>query len=93
MQRRKKLKKQYRSKSCPHFTSYATDYCKLLGGKNQTRADFIAQNRGRNDAEQGLRWCKQGECSTCYFFNLEKQNHSNKYITKLRVENHTLTSP
>ena len=25
-------------------------------------------------------------------FNLEKRNHSNKYITKLRVENRTLTS-
>ena len=25
-------------------------------------------------------------------FNLEKRNHSNKYITKLRVENRTLSS-
>ena len=39
------------------------------------------------------RWCEQGERSTRYFFNLEKRNHSNKYITKLRVENRTLTSP
>ena len=38
------------------------------------------------------RWCEQGERSTRYFFNLEKRNHSNKYITKLRVENGTLTS-
>ena len=38
------------------------------------------------------RWCKQGERSTRYFFNLEKGNHSNKYITKLKVENGTLTS-
>ena len=39
------------------------------------------------------RWCEQGERSTRYFFSLEKRNHSNKYITKLRVENRTLTSP
>ena len=38
------------------------------------------------------RWCEQGR-STRYFFNLEKRHHSNKYITKLRVENRTLTSP
>ena len=38
------------------------------------------------------RWCEQGKRSTRYFFNLEKINHSNKYITKLRVENRTLTS-
>ena len=38
------------------------------------------------------RWCEQGKRSTRYFFNLEKRNHSNKYITKLRVENRTLTS-
>ena len=38
------------------------------------------------------RWCEQGERSTRYFFNLEKRNHSNKYITKLRVENGTLTA-
>ena len=37
-------------------------------------------------------WCEQGR-STRYFFNLEKRHHSNKYITKLRVENRTLTSP
>ena len=39
------------------------------------------------------RWCEQGERRTCYFFNLEKRNHSNKYTAKLRVENRTLTSP
>lgn len=39
------------------------------------------------------RWCEHGECSTRYFFNVEKRNHSNRYITKLRVENRTLTSP
>ena len=39
------------------------------------------------------RWCEQGERSTRYFFNLEKRNHSNKCITKLRLENSTLTSP
>lgn len=39
------------------------------------------------------RSCGQGERSTRYFFNLEKRNHSNKYITKLTVENRTLTSP
>ena len=33
-----------------------------------------------------------GTLSTRQFFNLEKRNHSNKYITKLRVENGTLTS-
>ena len=38
------------------------------------------------------RWCKQGGRSIRYFFNLEKRNHSNKYITKLKVENGTLTS-
>ena len=38
------------------------------------------------------RWCEQGERSTRYFFNLEKRIHSNKYITKLRVENGTFTS-
>ena len=37
------------------------------------------------------RWCEHGECSTRYFFNVEKRNHSNRYITKLRVENRTLT--
>ena len=39
------------------------------------------------------RWCEQGTRSTRYFVNLDKRNHSNKYITKLRVENRTLTSP
>ena len=38
------------------------------------------------------RWCKQGGRSIRYFFNLEKRNHSKKYITKLKVENGTLTS-
>ena len=37
------------------------------------------------------RWCEQGERRTRYFFNLEKRNHFNKYITKLSVENRTLT--
>ena len=35
---------------------------------------------------------RTGGSSTRYFFNLEKRHHSNKYITKLRVENCTLTS-
>ena len=39
------------------------------------------------------RWCEQGERSTRYFFNLEKRNYSNKYITKLKTENRTLVTP
>jgi len=39
------------------------------------------------------RWCEQGERSTCYFFNLEKRNRSNNYITKLKAENRTLVTP
>ena len=39
------------------------------------------------------RWCKQGERSTRYFFNLEKRNRSNNYITKLKAENRTLVNP
>ena len=35
---------------------------------------------------------RTGGSSTCYFFNLEKRHHSNKYITKLKVENCTLAS-
>ena len=61
--------------------------CKLLRRQNETRADFIAQNWGRSDSESKARWCEQGERSTRYFSNLEKRNHSNKYITKLWVEN------
>ena len=39
------------------------------------------------------RWCEQGERSTRYFFNLEKRNRSNNYITKLKAENRTLVTP
>ena len=39
------------------------------------------------------RWCEQGERSTRYFFNLEKRNHSNNYITKLKVGDSTLVTP
>ena len=39
------------------------------------------------------RWCEQGECSTHYFFNLEKRNRSNNYITKLKVGDSTLVTP
>ena len=39
------------------------------------------------------RWCEQGERSTRYFFNLEKRNRSNNYITKLKAENRTLVNP
>ena len=39
------------------------------------------------------RWCEQGERSTRYFFNLEKRNRSNNYITKLKAENRTLVIP
>ena len=35
---------------------------------------------------------RTGGSSTRYFFNLKKRHHSNKYITKLRVENCTSTS-
>ena len=35
---------------------------------------------------------RTGGSSTRYFFNLEKRNHSNKYITNLRVKNRTSTS-
>ena len=39
------------------------------------------------------RWCEQGERSTRYFFNLEKRNRSNNYITKLKVGDSTLVTP
>ena len=39
------------------------------------------------------RWCEQGERSTRYFFNLEKRNRSNNYITKLKVYDSTLVTP
>ena len=39
------------------------------------------------------RWCEQGERSTRYFFNLEKRNCCNNYITKLKAENRTLVTP
>ena len=39
------------------------------------------------------RWCEQGERSTRYFFNLEKRNRSNNYITKLKVSDSTLVTP
>ena len=39
------------------------------------------------------RWCEQGEHSTHYFFNLEKRNRSNNYITKLKAKNFTLVTP
>ena len=39
------------------------------------------------------RWCEQGERYTQYFFNLERRNHLNKYITELKTENLTLSNP
>ena len=39
------------------------------------------------------KWCEQGERSTCYFFNLEKRNRSNKHITKLKTKNCTPVTP
>ena len=39
------------------------------------------------------RWCEQGERYTRYFFNLERRNHLNKYITELKTENLTLSNP
>ena len=95
IQRQKKLKEEYCSKNSPHFwhklmcenLTQETIDCKLLRRQNETRADFIAQNWGRSDSESKAKWCEQGERSTRYFSNLEKRNHSNKYITKLWVEN------
>ena len=40
-----------------------------------------------------VRWCEQGERRTRFFFNLEKRNRSNNYITKLKAENRTLVTP
>ena len=37
-----------------------------------------------------IRWHEQGEKSTKYFLNLEKRNHINKTITRLRRENHEI---
>ena len=34
------------------------------------------------------RWCEQGERNTRYFFNLERRNHLNKYITELKTQSH-----
>ena len=39
------------------------------------------------------RWCEHGERSTRYFFNLDKRNRSNNYITKLKAENRALVTP
>ena len=39
------------------------------------------------------RWCAQEERNTRYFFNLERRNHPNKYITEVKTENLTLTHP
>ena len=39
------------------------------------------------------RWCEQGERNTRYFFNLERRNHLNKYITELKTESLTLANP
>ena len=39
------------------------------------------------------RWCEQGERSTRYFFDLEKRNRSNNYITKLKADDRTLVTP
>ena len=39
------------------------------------------------------RWCEQGERSARYFFNLEKRNRSNNYITKLKADDRTLVTP
>ena len=39
------------------------------------------------------RWREYGERSTRYFFNLNKRNRSNNYITKLKAENRTLVTP
>ena len=33
------------------------------------------------------RWVEHGEKSTKYFLNLEKRNHNNKVITKLKTNN------
>ena len=36
-------------------------------------------------------WREEGEKSTAYFFNLEKQNYKKKNIQKLKVENKEIT--
>ena len=48
--------------------------------------------RKTEGAMSKARWCEQGERNTRYFFNLKKGNHSNKYITELKIENVTLTN-
>ena len=75
MQRPKKLKEEYCSKSSPHFwhklmcenPTQETINCKLLRRQNETRADFIAQNWGRNDLESKARWCEQGNVALAIF--------------------------
>ena len=41
----------------------------------------------------GVKWCEQEERNTRYFINLERRNHPNKYITRPKAENLTVTNP
>ena len=97
MQRRKKLKKQCCSKSCPHVRNLCVKTLRKRPTGNYYEIKMKLEQISLHKTEGAMirskaRWCEQGKRSTRYFFILEKRNHSNKYITKLRVENRTLTS-
>ena len=71
---------------CEHNTKQYTDKV------NQLEHILEEKNKGVI-LRSKIRWAEEGEKSTKYFFNLEKRNALNKYISQLQVDNQIINNP
>ena len=81
----------------PHFTLHSVFFRAKNTNQGSTNVALIFTNSTSIQREGAMirskaRWCEQGERGTRYFFNLEKRNRSNNYITKLKADDRTLVT-